>query len=126
LNDPATALEFAKGSAPYDFAVPRLAFFTGAFFGALYPLYVRGLAYSRLGRPREATAEFQRILDRPGLVLNDPIGPMALLQKARTLAESGDRRQSAVSYEDLLDLWKNADSDVPAVIQARTEFEKLR
>jgi eukaryotic-like serine/threonine-protein kinase len=126
LNDPATALECAKGSAPYDFAVPRLAFFTGAFFGALYPLYVRGLAYSRLGRPREATAEFQRILDRPGLVLNDPIGPMALLQKARTLAESGDRSQSAVSYEDLLDLWKNADSDVPAVIQARTEFEKLR
>jgi len=67
-----------QASAPYDLAVPGTAYFTGAaFFRALYPVYVRGFAYSRMGSHREAAAEFQKILDHPGLVLNDPIGPMA-------------------------------------------------
>ena len=48
-DDPAKALEMTQASAPYDLAVPGTAYFTGAaFFGALYPVYVRGLAYSRL------------------------------------------------------------------------------
>jgi tetratricopeptide (TPR) repeat protein len=73
-GDPAKAIEMTQAAAPYDLAVPGTAFFTGAFFGALYPVYVRGLAYSRMGRHREAAAEFQKILDHPGIVLNDPIG----------------------------------------------------
>jgi eukaryotic-like serine/threonine-protein kinase len=125
VGNAAQALEFAQSSAPYDLAVPRLAFFTGAFFGSLYPVYVRGLAYSRLGRPREAAGEFQKLLDQPGLVLNDPIGAMARLGKARALAEAGDRTQAAAAYEALLNLWKDADSDVPTVIQARAEYAKL-
>jgi tetratricopeptide (TPR) repeat protein len=83
-GDPAKALEMTQASIPYDLAVPGTAYFSGAsFFGALYPVYVRGLAYSRMGRHREAAAEFQKILDHPGIVLNDPIGPMARLQLAR-------------------------------------------
>jgi hypothetical protein len=46
-NDPAKAMEMTKAVAPYDFAVPGTAYFTGPFFGALYPVCVRGLAYSR-------------------------------------------------------------------------------
>ena len=74
-GDPAKALEMTQVATPYDLAVPATAFYTGSFFGALYPVYVRGLAYSRMGRHREAAAEFQKILDHPGIVLNDPIGP---------------------------------------------------
>jgi eukaryotic-like serine/threonine-protein kinase len=120
-GDAAKALEMTQVATPYDLAVPGTAFYSGSFFGALYPVYVRGLAYSRLGRHREAAVEFQKILDHPSIVLNDPIGPMARLQLARALSASGDRAQSAAAYKDLLALWKDADPDIPVVQQARAE-----
>ena len=124
-DDPAKALEMTQAAAPYDLAVPGTAYFTGAsFFGALYPVYLRGLAYYRMGRHREAVAEFQRILDRPGIVLNDPIGPMARLQLARALSASGDHVTSAAAYKDLLTLWKDADPEIPVVQQAKAESAK--
>jgi tetratricopeptide (TPR) repeat protein len=123
-GDPAKALEMTQVAAPYDLAVPGTAFYTGAFFGALYPVYVRGLAFSQLGRHREAAAEFQKILDHPGIMLNDPMGPMARLQLARALAAAGDRAKSAAIYKDLLAIWQDADPDIPAVREARAESAK--
>ena len=123
-GDAAKALEMTQGAAPYEVAVPGTAFFTGSFFGALYPVYVRGLAYARMSRHREAAAEFQKILDHPGIVLSDPIGPMARLQLARALSASGERAKSRVAYKDLLALWKYADPDIPVVQQAQAESAK--
>jgi serine/threonine protein kinase len=120
-GDPAKALEMTQVATPYDLAVPGTAFWDGAFFGALYPVYVRGLAYSRMGRHREAAAEFQKILDHPGIMLNDPIGPMARLELARAAYASGDRAKSSAVYKDLLAVWKDADKDTPVVRQARAE-----
>jgi tetratricopeptide (TPR) repeat protein len=126
-GDPAKALELTQAAAPYELAVPGTAYFTGAaFFGALYPVYVRGLAYSGMSRHREAAAEFQKIRDHPGLVLNDPIGPMARLQLARGLSASGDRAKSAAAYKGLLGLWKDADLDMPILRQAKAEYARLR
>jgi tetratricopeptide (TPR) repeat protein len=126
-GDPAHALEMTHAAAPYDLAVPGTAYFTGAaFFGALYPVYVRGLAYAGMRRHREAAAEFQRIREHPGLVLNDPIGPMARLQLARALSASGDRAGSAAAYEDLLALWKDADLDIPILRQPGAEYARLQ
>lgn len=85
---------------------------------------MRGLIYSRLDRLREAAAEFQKILDHPGLVLIDPIGPMARLQLARALSASGDRATSAAVYKDLLALWKDADPDIPVLKQAKAEYAR--
>jgi serine/threonine protein kinase/tetratricopeptide (TPR) repeat protein len=124
-SDPAKALEMTQAATPYELAVPGTSYFTGAsFFGALYPIYVRGLAYSRMGRHREAAAEFQKILDHPGITLNDPIGPMARLQLARALSASGDREKSAAVYKELFALWKDADPDIPVVQEARAESAK--
>jgi len=123
-GDAAKALEMTQVAAPYDLAVPGTAYYTGSFFGALYPVYVRGLAYSRMGRHREAAVEFQKILDHPGIMLNDPIGPMARLQLARALSASGDRAKSAGFYRDLLAIWKDADNDIPVVQQAQAESAK--
>jgi eukaryotic-like serine/threonine-protein kinase len=88
-------------------------------------VYVRGLAYSRMGRHREVVAEFQKILDHPGIVLNDPIGPMARLQLARALSASGDRAKSAAAYKELLALWKDADPDLPVIQQAKAESARM-
>jgi eukaryotic-like serine/threonine-protein kinase len=123
-GDAAKALELTQVATPYDLAVPGTAFYVGSFFGAMYPVYVRGLAYSQLGRHREAAGEFQKILDHPGIVLNDPVGPMARLQLARALSASGDRAKSAAVYKDLLALWKGADSNIPLVQEAMAESAK--
>ncbi len=125
-GDAAKALELTQAAAPYDLAVPGTAYFTGPSFGALYPVWMRGVAYSRLGRPIEAAAEFHKILDHPGLVLNDPIGPMARLQLARALSASGDRAKSAAVYTDLLELWKEADPDMPVLKQAKAERARVQ
>ncbi len=120
-GDAAKALEMTQVGAPYDLAVPGTAFYSGAFFGAMYPVYVRGLAYARMGHHREAAVEFQKILDHPGIMLNDPMGPLARLQLARASFASGDRAKSAAVYKDLLTLWKDADPDIPVVQQAKAE-----
>jgi tetratricopeptide (TPR) repeat protein len=124
-GDLAKALEVSQAATPYDLGVPGTAFYTGAFFGALYAVYVRGLAYSRMGRYREAAAEFQKIVDHRGIVLNDPIGPMARLQLARALSGLGNRAESAAVYKDLLAIWKDADPDIVIVQEARAESARL-
>jgi hypothetical protein len=123
-GDAAKALELTEVATPYDLAVPGTAFYSGAFFGAMYPVYVRGLVYSGMGRHREAAAEFRKILDHPGIMLNDPMGPLARLQLARALAASGDRAKSAATYKDLLALWKDADPDLAVIQEAKAESAK--
>ena len=121
---PAKALEMTQVAAPYDLAVPAIAFYTGSFIGALYPVYIRGLAYSGMRRHREAAAEFQKILDHPGIMLNDPMGPLARLQLARALSASGDRTKSATVYKDLMTIWRDADPDLLVVQEAKAEAAK--
>jgi hypothetical protein len=83
------------------------------------------MAYLAARQPAEAAAEFQRIVDHPGLVLMDPMGAMARLQLARALALAGDTAKAKAAYEDLLALWKNADAQIPIAEQARTEHARL-
>jgi DNA-binding winged helix-turn-helix (wHTH) protein/tetratricopeptide (TPR) repeat protein len=86
------------------------------------PVYVRGEAFLALGRGREAAAEFQKILDHRGIVTNDPSGAIARLQMGRAYVLSGEKTKAKTAYEDFLNLWKNADSDLPLLSQARREF----
>ncbi|MDQ3481267.1 MAG: CadC family transcriptional regulator, partial [Actinomycetota bacterium] len=92
----------------------------------LYPIYVRGVAYLAARQPAEAAAEFQRILDHRSIVLVDPMGAMARLQLARALVLSGETAKAKSAYNDLFALWKDADSKIPMVNEARAEYAKLQ
>ena len=94
-------------------------------FGLMYPIYVRGKAYLAAHRGKEAVAEFQKILDHRGVVLNQPLGALAYLEIARAYAMQGDKVNAGGMYREFFDLWKNADSDIPALKQAKAEFAKL-
>lgn len=120
---PLDAVERLKRAVPYDFAWPGTAFFGK--FGGLYPVYVRGQAYLAAGKSREAAAEFQKVLDRRGIVLADPIGAVAHLQLGRALVLSGERDRARSAYQDFLTLWKDADPDIPVLKQASAEYAKL-
>jgi eukaryotic-like serine/threonine-protein kinase len=98
----------------------------------LWPAYVRGLAYLAQGAGSEAGAEFQKILDRKGVLAPkdlNPVGltlyPLAWLGRARAGALIGDVDDSRRSYEAVLASWKDADSDIPIVRAARREYRQL-
>ena len=96
------------------------------FFGALYPIYVRGEAYLAAHKGAEAAAEFQKIIDHRGIVVSDPIGALARLQLGRAYALSGDIAKEESAYQDLLTLWKVADFDITILKQAEKEYAALR
>lgn len=120
---PLDAVEHLQRALPYDFALPGTAFF--ARFGGAYPAYIRGGAYLAARRGQEAAAEFQKVLNHRGIVFADPIGALASLQLGRAFALSGDKGEAKAAYEDFLNLWKDADRDIPVLKQANAEYAKL-
>jgi tetratricopeptide (TPR) repeat protein len=95
-------------------------------FPGLYTVYLRGLAYLEGNRPQRAIAEFQRIIDHPGIVRNAITGSLAHLQLARAYAMMGDKEAARKSYKDFLTLWKDADPDIPIYKAAKAEYAKLQ
>ena len=120
----AKALEALQGAHTHELAMTGIAFFGQ--FGGLHPAYVRGLAYMKAQRETDAAVEFQKLLDHPGIVMADTVGAMARLQLARIFAHSGNAAKADAAYKDVLAIWKDADSDLPVINQARAEYAKLR
>jgi tetratricopeptide (TPR) repeat protein len=118
-NDPAGALEILRPTVMYDLAYPPG-------FNSIYPAYIRGLAYLQMGEGRLAAAEFQKLLDHPGVVGRQVTGVLSHLQLARAQRMTGDQAAARKSYEDFLTLWKGADSDIPIYQQAKAEYAGLR
>lgn len=75
---------------------------------------------------RDAAIEFQNILDRPGLAVNEAIGALARLGMARAHALAGDKTKARSEYQDFLNIWKDADPDIPILKQAQAEYAKLQ
>jgi tetratricopeptide (TPR) repeat protein len=108
----------------------------GASDSCLYHLYVRGEAYLAAGKGSAAAAEFQKILGHSGMVLNCWTGALAHLGLARTNAlqsrtlhgpdADAARVRALAAYKDFLTLWKDADSDIPILKQAKVEYAKLQ
>jgi tetratricopeptide (TPR) repeat protein len=96
---------------------------------ALWPAYVRGLAYLDQGAGNEARVEFQKILDHQGVLAPKDFNPVAMtlyplahIGRARAGTRTGDVDESRKAYEALLALWKDADSDIPILRAARREY----
>jgi tetratricopeptide (TPR) repeat protein len=123
-GDAASAIELLHTAAPYDLGFPGST--AVGFFGGLYPVYARGEAFRAAHRGAEAAAEFQKIVDHPGIVFSDPVGVVARLQFARALVLAEDTAKAKTAYRDFLTLWKDADQDIPILKQAKAEYAKLQ
>ena len=122
-HNPAKAVEWLQLSSPYESGEPQSCFF--GFFGVMYPVYIRGEAYLALHQGAQAAAEFQKIVDHREIVISDPVGALAHLQLGRAYRMAGDQAKAKAAYSDFLNLWKDADSDIPVFQQARLEYEQL-
>ncbi len=120
-NDPEKAVEALNAAAPYELGAAGGTTFSNN----LYPVYVRGKAYLAENKGERAAAEFQKIVDRPGVVANEPIGALAHLGLAQAYAMQGEAFQERAAYENFFKLWKAADPDIPILKQAKAEYAKL-
>lgn len=88
--------------------------------------YLRGQLYLDQRRGNEAAAEFQKIIGHRGVDPFSVLHPLAHLGLARAAAVSGDVAKSRVEYQNFFAIWKEADADLPILIQARKEYEQLK
>jgi tetratricopeptide (TPR) repeat protein len=110
--DPAKAIDLENTAALYARAN------SGVLFG-------RGLAYRQAGRLAEAQQDFQRILELKTR------GPDVLivavqLELGRVYQKQGDIAKARIAYQNFLAAWKDADPDVPLLLQAKAEYAKLQ
>jgi eukaryotic-like serine/threonine-protein kinase len=92
----------------------------------LYPVYVRAEAYLSAQQGQLAAAEFQKILDHRGLLWNCATGALAHLGLARADVLQRDTVKAKSAYQEFFALWKDADSDIPILIAAKSEYAKLQ
>jgi hypothetical protein len=120
---PQQAVDTLGVAAPYELGLAAFDYYN---WPNLYPVYVRGEAYLVAHKGKEAAAEFQKILDHRGIVLNEPIGALAHLQLGRAYAMQGDTAKARIAYNDFLTLWKDADTGIPVLREAKAEYAKLQ
>jgi eukaryotic-like serine/threonine-protein kinase len=132
-NNADQAVQILQAALPYEQGSPNAGAAAGA---TLYPVYVRGEAYLKLRRGKEAAAEFQKILDKRTIVQNFITGALAHLGLARAYALEAASAQGAeaeaarakarASYNDFFTLWKDADPGLPILIAAKSESARLK
>ncbi len=126
-RQPANAVELLQTTIPYEGGVSiegGSEYLLGE--GIFYPVYARGVAYLAARRGQEAAAEFQKILDHRGIVISDPVGPLAQMQLGRAYALAGDKDKARTAYTDFLTLWKDADPDIPILKEVQREYVSLQ
>jgi serine/threonine protein kinase/tetratricopeptide (TPR) repeat protein len=131
-KNPAVALNALQAASPIELGNIPL----GNNTSCLYDVYVRGEAYLAAGQGSAAAAEFQKILDHSGIVWNCWTGALAHLGVARANALQSRTSQGAdadaartralAAYKDFLSLWKDADTDIPILKEAKAEYAKLQ
>jgi tetratricopeptide (TPR) repeat protein len=87
--------------------------------------YLRGIAYLAARDGDAAAAEFQKILDNPGI---EPVSvhyPLAQLGLARAQAQRGRTPLARRAYDAFFADWKDADPDMPLLRQANSEYARL-
>jgi tetratricopeptide (TPR) repeat protein len=98
------------------------------FYPSFNAHYAAGEVYTAKQEWDKAIPQFQRYLEFKGEVIGEDSPSdwvLANLRLARILAKSGDAKQSLQYYDRFLQLWKNADSDLPILHDARTERDHL-
>jgi tetratricopeptide (TPR) repeat protein len=112
-KNPTSAIQDLSAAAPYDAGRP-------------YVFLFRGQAYFAAGRPADAATEFKKLLARRDLKPERFRYALAQLGLARAYGASGDSGAARTAYQDFFALWKDADPDIPVLLEARAEYAKLK
>jgi DNA-binding winged helix-turn-helix (wHTH) protein/tetratricopeptide (TPR) repeat protein len=112
-NDPQAAIALLEPARPYELAWPEV-------------IDVRAQAYLMAKQGAKAQAEYQELIDHPAV--EEPTMPktyLAHLGLARAYALEGRQEDSRKEYETFFNLWKDADTNLLVLHQARVEYSQL-
>lgn len=115
-NKPAQVVDALVPAMPFELGSVRPGFF-------LLPAYLRGWALLQNKQGPAAAVEFRKIAEHPHHSIIDALSQLEL---ARSYVLAGDTAKARTAYQDFLALWKDADPDVPILIQAKSEYAKLQ
>jgi DNA-binding winged helix-turn-helix (wHTH) protein/tetratricopeptide (TPR) repeat protein len=87
--------------------------------------YHRAQAYLAAGEYGEAVADFNVVIGHRGWPEWELFSPLAQLGLARAYAMQGDGDLSRKAYDVFFTTWKDADPDIPILVQAKAEYKKL-
>jgi len=108
-----TALETLPHDAKRERADPMSPWFKGRLLFAL-------------GRHGEAADAFRRAFDARLWREPSSMGPVAKIWLARASAKAGDIAGARIAYQDAFAIWKDADADLPLLVEARREYAALK
>lgn len=113
-SEPDKAVQLLQQARQYEAAI------------SFRPTWIRGQAYLQANNGARATEEFQKIIRHRGWDVLSPLWPLAHLGLARAAALQGDVTKSRKAYEDFFMLWRDADAELPVLIEAKKEYERLK
>jgi len=96
------------------------------FISGFWLNYFRAQLYLKAKMASEAAAEYRKILD------HRPVEPFPSLYNpshlglARASVMTGDIPTAKKEYQDFLAAWKDADPDLPILVEAKKEYEQLK
>jgi tetratricopeptide (TPR) repeat protein len=90
------------------------------------PNFLRGTVYLKMKDGAKAATEFQHILDHRGATMFDVQYVLARLNLGRAYALQGDTAKARTAYQDFFAFWKDADPDIPVLVAAKKEYERLK
>jgi hypothetical protein len=117
-SDGEAAISVLQVSLPYEMGGPGSMVF--------WAPYVRGQAFLCRKEGGQAIIEFQKILSYRGRCSFCGLVPLAQLNVARAYVVKGDTAKAKMAYQDFLAMWKDADANVPALVQAKAEYANLQ
>ena len=114
----------AFGNADYQNAY-ELALANGIEFDQRTGVLLLGMSALRLQRWEDAVKPLEAFVSwspRLGLTSNQALSRIML---GRAHAGAGRRAEARKAYEDAFRIWKDADPDLPLLLEARNEYERL-
>jgi tetratricopeptide (TPR) repeat protein len=115
-GEPQRALDVLERARPYDHAPSS---FTS------WSRYLRGQAYLQLGDREAAAMSFRAILDHRGEAPVAMLHALAYAGLAKAAALGGDAAAARRSYEQMFELWRDADETLRPLREARREYSSL-
>jgi serine/threonine protein kinase/tetratricopeptide (TPR) repeat protein len=110
VSEAMESFELAQRVRPGDLGLESLAF-----------------AYQSLGKPRDSALKYEEIVAAYSLgTEKQEYWILAHYELARLYRELGDTQKAKEYYEKFLNIWKDADPDIPILVAAKAEYGKLK
>lgn len=88
-------------------------------------VFIAGYAALHLKRWDEATSAFDTMIRQRNKIGMSPAIAICHIMAARAHAGAGRVEDARKRYQEAFTLWKDADADLPLLVQARQEFARL-